>query len=288
MEPAAVGLAISLAVVAAGRPPGSKDSISRTILAGGAANAFTSALLNPMDVAKTRMQTWGTRGLMGSLLLLSQQRGLWGAYEPGLTATMLRDLINCSARTGLYLPLRNFVQGSNTDVGLGFKVACASLTGTLGATASNPCDVVKIRMMTGELTRIIPAYKLMLHERSYGRGLPANVSRGIMIAVGELCSYDHSKHLFQRYAVFEEGVPLHVAGSLMAGLCATTLAAPFDIIKTRCMGTNMSLREVLRSIDSPKVLFRGWLPAYLRLAPHALIQFPLLEQMLRWMGLPCF
>eukprot|EP00397_Hematodinium_sp_SG-2012_P047800 GEMP01054506.1.p2 GENE.GEMP01054506.1~~GEMP01054506.1.p2 ORF type:complete len:138 (+),score=21.59 GEMP01054506.1:149-562(+) len=110
MEPAAVGLAISLAVVAAGRPPGSKDSISRTILAGGAANAFTSALLNPMDVAKTRMQTWGTRGLMGSLLLLSQQRGLWGAYEPGLTATMLRDLINCSARTGLYLPLRNFVQ----------------------------------------------------------------------------------------------------------------------------------------------------------------------------------
>eukprot|EP00397_Hematodinium_sp_SG-2012_P055951 GEMP01068668.1.p1 GENE.GEMP01068668.1~~GEMP01068668.1.p1 ORF type:complete len:232 (+),score=23.71 GEMP01068668.1:489-1184(+) len=151
-----------------------------------------------------------------------------------------------------------------------------------------PCDVVKIRMMTGELTRIIPAYKLMLHERSYGRGLPANVSRGIMIAVGELCSYDHSKHLFQRYAVFEEGVFLHVAGSLMAGLCATTLAAPFDIIKTRCMGTNMSLREVLRSIDSPKVLFRGWLPAYLRLAPHALIQFPLLEQMLRWMGLPCF
>ena len=32
-------------------------------------------------------------------------------------------------------------------------------------------------------------------------------------------------------------------------------------------------------------LFRGWVPAYLRLGPHALICFPILEQIRRLFGL---
>ena len=40
-------------------PITSEVSIVSECIAGGAANAFTSALLNPMDVIKTRMQVFG-------------------------------------------------------------------------------------------------------------------------------------------------------------------------------------------------------------------------------------
>lgn len=33
------------------------------------------------------------------------------------------------------------------------------------------------------------------------------------------------------------------------------------------------------------ILFRGWLPAYLRLGPHAIICFPVFEQLRRLFGL---
>lgn len=33
------------------------------------------------------------------------------------------------------------------------------------------------------------------------------------------------------------------------------------------------------------ILFRGWLPAYLRLGPHALICFPIFENIRRLFGL---
>jgi hypothetical protein len=56
---------------------------------------------------------------------------------------------------------------------------------------------------------------------------------GAMIAMGELATYDQSKYLLKRYSLFEEGWMLHIASSLITGLVATTVAAPFDLLKTR-------------------------------------------------------
>ncbi len=37
--------------------------------------------------------------------------------------------------------------------------------------------------------------------------------------------------------------------------------------------------------EKPKALFKGWLPSYLRLGPHALICFPLFEKIRHILGL---
>ena len=52
-------------------------------------------------------------------------------------------------------------------------------------------------------------------------------------------------------------------------------------------GTSMRLvlRQLAREGGLPLSLFRGILPAYLRLGPHALICFPLLERLRAAMGL---
>ncbi len=44
------------------------------------------------------------------------------------------------------------------------------------------------------------------------------------------------------------------------------------------------IRVVLKE-EGLMIFFRGWLPAYLRLGPHALICFPVFEQLRRVLGL---
>ena len=84
-----------------------------------------------------------------------------------------------------------------------------------------------------------------------------------------------------------EGPVLHIAASLITGVVATTVAAPFDFVKTRVMSEGASSTNIVSILKKEGifVLFRGWLPAYLRLGPHALICFPLFEQIRSIAGL---
>ena len=83
---------------------------------------------------------------------------------------------------------------------------------------------------------------------------------------------------------------VHVGASLIAGLVSTTVAAPFDVLKTRGMHatTFVSPRKLLVDAvrtEGPGVLMRGWVPAYCRLGPHAMICFPIMEQMRKLLGM---
>ena len=108
---------------------------------------------------------------------------------------------------------------------------------------------------------------------------------------GELATYDHAKHSiksiaigYEDYLIVEEGFFLHSMASFVAGFVAATVAAPFDIIKTRTMNSSTLQRpsHILLNIirkEGIHTLFRGWLPSYLRLGPHAMICFPVFEKL---------
>ena len=113
------------------------------------------------------------------------------------------------------------------------------------------------------------------------RGVSASAPRGAAIAVGEVTTYDQTKSWLRRH--YEDGFALHVAVSLITGVVATTVAAPFDLLKSRVMASanpadNFAtvLLRLLRH-EGPLALFNGWLPTYFRLGPHAILTFPLLE-----------
>ena len=78
---------------------------------------------------------------------------------------------------------------------------------------------------------------------------------------------------------------------MITGVVATTVAAPFDTIKSRVMARGGNAWTALRSLvarEGPAALLAGWWPAYCRLAPHAILPFPLLEQLRRLAGLENF
>lgn len=53
--------------------------------------------------------------------------------------------------------------------------------------------------------------------RSLWRGTSATVSRGAIITVAQIGSYDHFKQLMKSREIMCEGVPLHLTSSLFAG-----------------------------------------------------------------------
>lgn len=293
------------------------ESLFRQWLAGGLANALTSALLNPLDVAKTRMQTGGSPSLRGNLASMWAGGGLRGLFWPGLSASMTREMLSSGPRAGFYTPARDFFRAALAPRGspsppadgrdAAAKVLAALATGTLGSVIANPVDVVKIRLMRDPQRYASLVGALGEIARSEGaaglyRGLVPSTLRGACIAVGELATYDIAKSALRGLARSadgdaEEGVTLHVAASLITGAVASVVAAPFDLIKTRAMSAGaagaseraLSVAAVVRALAAeggfPLSLFRGVLPAYLRLGPHALICFPLFEQLRVLLGL---
>ena len=105
-----------------------------------------------------------------------------------------------------------------------------------------------------------------------------------------MTTYDFTKDQFRKRN-YEDNFALHVATSLITGLVATTVAAPFDLLKSRVMASDLPtdtfatvLARLLRK-EGPAALFNGWLPTYCHLGPHACLTFPLLEAMRKALGL---
>ena len=280
-------------------------------LAGGLSNAITSGMLNPLDVAKTRMQTAKPisgappPSLLGTLREMRAAGGLAGLFAPGLAASALREMLYSGAKAGFYVPLRDaFVsRGGGAGGGDGAaaaKVAAALCTGVLGSLLANPIDVVKIRLMRDpgayrSTLSAVPALARAEGAAGLYRGLAPSTLRGACVSAGELATYDIAKGALRGSgvaALSRDGVPLHVAASLVAGAAAALVAAPFDVIKARAMcatGEAGTMRGVLRGLAAegglPRSLFIGVLPAYMRLGPHALIAFPIFEQLRAIFGL---
>ena len=68
------------------------------------------------------------------------------------------------------------------------------------------------------------------------RGASASAPRGAAIAVGEVTTYDQVKTYLKHH--YEDGFAVHVVTSLITGVVATTVAAPFDLLKSRVMASD--------------------------------------------------
>ncbi|KAI9355404.1 mitochondrial carrier domain-containing protein [Zopfochytrium polystomum] len=203
------------------------------------------------------------------------------------------------------------------------KIAAGVTSGCIGSSLANPTDLVKIRMQAeaGRLgpdgvfvsglqkghrpkypNTFVAFYTIAKNEgiASLYRGVQATAIRASLLTSGQLASYDETKYLMKKYGIMQEGLNLHVVASIVAGLVACTVCAPADIIKTRLLGQSRGagldpthphyrgfvhcFTSIVRT-EGVLTLFRGWLPSYMRLAPHFIISLPLFEQLRRTFGL---
>jgi dicarboxylate transporter 10 len=290
------------------------SDIGRDLTAAGLANAFSSALLNPSDVTKIRLQSPGGEKLYGTLggcvRRIVAEEGAAALWTTGLTASMIREAFYSSTRMGLYPHVKRTL--GVRDDSLAGKITAGAVTGSIGSVISNPIDVVKVRIMaeagslgadgryaSGLRAGHLPTWpggtlsglRDVIGGGTGLRGASPSVLRGALMAATQLSSYDHSKRILKRNFGFDEGTSLHVTCSIISSVCCAFVTGPADMIKTRVMGSpgqwGGPINCLVQSVRNEGVmcLWRGVFPSYLRLGPHFIITFPLYERLRYAFGL---
>lgn len=148
---------------------------------------------------------------------------------------------------------------------------------------------------------VIDGMKTVIRYEGYKAlfsGTTMATSRAVLMTIGQLSMYDQFKHLLLTTTpegIFEDDVMTHLLASLMAGTTATTLTQPLDVVKTRLMNETVGhykgaidvARTIMRDYG-PLGFFRGYMPAFVRLAPHTMLTFVFLEELRKNFGTPVY
>ncbi|GEQ66899.1 hypothetical protein JCM33374_g562 [Metschnikowia sp. JCM 33374] len=255
---------------------------------------------HPLDLAKVRLQTATKPGqsLFSMVYQIIKNEGLFSIYS-GLTASLLRQATYSTVRFGAYEFMKEAYQEkyeqTPTTVHL---LPMSMLSGALGGLVGNPSDVVNIRMQNDSTLPLKERrnyrnafegiYQITKNEgvSSLFRGLMPNLVRGVLMTASQVVTYDIAKNvLVGNLNMDPSKKSTHFSASLIAGLVATTVCSPADVVKTRIMnakgttGGAVSILKTAVKTEGPGFMFRGWLPSFIRLGPHTIVTFLVLEQL---------
>ncbi|KAG2023168.1 dicarboxylic acid transporter [Coprinopsis cinerea AmutBmut pab1-1] len=268
---------------------------------------MAASCTHPLDVTKVRMQTLAREAgekrpsTIRVIQLSIQQSGFRGLYV-GLTASLMRQMSYSLVRLGSYETIKGYMSKDGPPSTLKSLFA-ATLAGGLGGIAGNPADILLVRM-TSDITR--PADKRynysnaftglisLVREEGFAgltRGLGVNMSRAVLMNASQVGSYDLIKTNLLGKVVpgtdyhLRDNLLLHVISSTLAGTVATTVSSPADVIRSRVMASasehTTPARVLVDSLrqEGIRFLFKGWTPAFVRLAPNTVLLFVFYEQL---------
>ncbi|RMJ18817.1 hypothetical protein CDV36_001470 [Fusarium kuroshium] len=265
---------------------------------GGSASCLAVICSHPLDLVKVRLQATPLserKNVLETIVHILRNEGVSGLYR-GLSAGLLRQLTYGSTRFAIYESIKE--QSSKHGDGpapMTVLLPGAFLSGACGALVGNPADLANVRMQND---RSLPP-SLRQNYRSvfdvlirvaktdgiqgYLRGVFPNAIRAGAMTGCQLASYDGIKQSLVDNFSLKDGAPTQLLASLLAGLIATTICSPIDVIKTRTMSQGGSssivgmVTELTRS-EGLRWAFRGWLPSFARLGPHTAATLLILEQ----------
>jgi solute carrier family 25, member 34/35 len=221
----------------------------------------------------------------------------FGAYS------VLKQALNITVEPGTHNSFLVFTQ----------QFGAAAVSGVFGAVIASPFFLVKIRMQASIAKHITNApnstavgtqrqyrstwhaFKSILKDeglKGLARGAEAAALRVAVGSAAQLPSYDQCKYLLYCTGKFDHNSrALQICASLGSGLCVTTAMNPFDVVATRMYNQPVlngkgtlylnpldCLIKIARA-EGVHGLFKGYVAHYLRLGPHTVLGFVILEQL---------
>ncbi|KAK0410612.1 hypothetical protein QR680_005234 [Steinernema hermaphroditum] len=266
---------------------------------GGLASAGAACCTHPLDLLKVHLQTQQTPsvGLGDMAKKIMKNDGIRGFYN-GLSASLLRQLTYSTTRFGMYETLKKQFP---SDQPLPFyqKALLAGVSGACGGFVGTPGDLVNVRMQNDiKLPKdqrrnykhaVDGVFRIVKEEgvpRLFG-GATMATSRAVLMTIGQLAFYDQIKQVAMATApgVFQDNPFTHFFSSISAASIATLMTQPLDVMKTRMMnappGTFKGIGDcfVYTAKLGPAGFFKGFFPAWVRLAPHTVLTFIFFEQL---------
>lgn len=265
---------------------------------GGLASAGAACCTHPLDLIKVHLQTQqeGKVSVIGLTSNIVKTQGITSLYN-GLSASLCRQLSYSTVRFGIYEAMKQSVSPNGEPISFINKVLMAGVSGAAGGVLGTPADMVNVRMQND--IKLPPEkrrnYKHAIHgmwrvykEEGFRRlfsGASTATGRAILMNIGQLSFYDQIKQFLLTTSYFGDNPATHVVSSLSAGAVATTLTQPLDVLKTRAMnakpGEYKNLWEIVIHTAKlgPLGFFKGYVPAFVRLAPQTILTFVFLEQL---------
>jgi len=243
--------------------PSSSPGLLVQLATAGTAACIADLFTFPLDTTKVRLQVQGEggtsslqgKGVAGTLLYIAKHEGPASLYS-GIVPGLQRQMAFSAIRIGAYEPVRNkYIELSGVTGGLemmGVRIAAGVTTGTLAILAAQPTDVVKVRMQAAGSSQqykgVMDAYLTIKREEGVMNGLYRgtlpNIARSCIINVGETVVYDAVKDGLIAANYMRDGIGCHFTSAVVAGVTATLVASPVDVVKTRF-------------INSPRGKYRG-------------------------------
>uniref|UniRef100_A0A8D8UZK5 Mitochondrial dicarboxylate carrier n=1 Tax=Cacopsylla melanoneura TaxID=428564 RepID=A0A8D8UZK5_9HEMI len=268
---------------------------------GGLGSAGAAIFTHPLDLLKVQLQTQ-QEGKISVLRLTSKilsEQGVLALYN-GISASLCRQLSYSTVRFGIYEVGKQALISLSPDPSkpLPFyqTVALASVAGACGGLVGTPADLVNVRMQNDiklppeqrrNYKHAIDGMYRVFKEEGFRRlyaGASTATSRAVLMTVGQLSFYDQVKLGLLNTPYFEDNTTTHFLSSLTAGAIATTMTQPLDVLKTRAMNatpgqfTSMWALVTYTAKLGPAGFFKGYVPAFVRLAPQTILTFVFLEQ----------
>ncbi|XP_035292388.1 mitochondrial uncoupling protein 3 isoform X2 [Cricetulus griseus] len=244
-------------------------------LGAGTAACFADLLTFPLDTAKVRLQIQGEnpgaqsvqyRGVLGTILTMVRTEGPRSPYS-GLVAGLHRQMSFASIRIGLYDSVKQFYTPKGADhSSVAIRILAGCTTGAMAVTCAQPTDVVKVRFQA--MIRLGTG-----GERKY---------KGTMDAYRTIAREEGIRGLWK------DNFPCHFVSAFGAGFCATVVASPVDVVKTRYMNAppgryRSPLHCMLKMVaqEGPTAFYKGFMPSFLRLGAWNVMMFVTYEQLKR-------
>jgi solute carrier family 25 protein 14/30 len=278
---------------------------------GGIASLTAEMGTFPLDTTKTRLQVQGQqrdalcrqsryRGMTHALLRIAREEGVSALYG-GISPALLRQASYGTLKIGLYHYLKKLNPAEET---LLMNVLAGMTSGAVASAIANPTDVLKVRMQSASDSaysrrKSCAKYfqQIYREEGVHGlyRGVVPTAHRAMVVAGVLLPSYDFFKDSFLQSGYMRDTTSTHICASFLAGLMGTAASNPIDVVKSRMMNQKIArgnahghvyansldcLYITLRT-EGPAALYRGFIPAYLRLGPWNIIFFVTYEKLKR-------
>ncbi|KAJ2081299.1 Mitochondrial dicarboxylate transporter, partial [Coemansia sp. RSA 988] len=210
-----------------------------------AAACFT----HPIDLIKVHLQTSSGRArALSTMRQIVRESGILGLYN-GLSAALLRQGTYTMSRFAVYDVAKAAMRHPDGTQLTGREMAIATLcSGVVGGVVGNPAEVLNVRMQNDQALplHLRRNYRNAIHGllamlqteglRSLTIGLTPSLIRATLATASQFVSYDLLKTRLLAVG-YPDSISVHFAASFIAGLVATTVCSPADVIKSRVMAS---------------------------------------------------
>lgn len=272
---------------------------------GGMASIGAVLITHPLDTIKVQLQTQQQVkfGFFGMSVNIVKTNGFFALYN-GISAAVLRQATYSTTRFACYEFLKDLLQKKSGRKDLPFlqKILIAGAGGAMGGIVGTPADLTNVRMQNDSKLPLdqrrnykhcFEALTRIAKQEGFSRlfaGTTMASSRGMLVTVGQLAFYDEIKYQLIKTKYFSDNLVTHFTASLSAGVIATCITMPLDVLKTRLMnakpGEYNGILDCARDIlkVGPSGFFKGFTPAFVRLGPHTILTFVFLEQLKKFVN----